>query len=244
MPPKVKITKEEIIQTALFLVRENGEQAINARAIATALHCSTQPILRHSVLCRHKTQLHFAATRLHVPMLFHCHSLQFASITKLRIASPLLCNAVPIYAITALCFATASQHFATLCLCRLSISAPKQCSIAHCYYSAMRFFAIARLVFATPQLGISVPLPCLSSPFLNQHSASHFSSATAHFVSEQRQNNAPSHIALTKQHFTLLHRCPSMRHLTSPMPSISAHRDTLTLQFLTILKHGITLPSS
>ena len=44
MPPKVKITKEEIIQTALFLVRENGEQAINARAIATALHCSTQPI--------------------------------------------------------------------------------------------------------------------------------------------------------------------------------------------------------
>ncbi|MBO5295645.1 MAG: TetR/AcrR family transcriptional regulator, partial [Clostridia bacterium] len=44
MPPKVKITKEEIIQTALSLVCENGEQAINARAIAAALHCSTQPI--------------------------------------------------------------------------------------------------------------------------------------------------------------------------------------------------------
>ena len=44
MPPKVKITKEEIVQTAVELVRKNGEQAINARAIASALHCSTQPI--------------------------------------------------------------------------------------------------------------------------------------------------------------------------------------------------------
>ena len=44
MPPKVKITKEDIVQAAVELVRENGEQAINARAIAHALHCSTQPV--------------------------------------------------------------------------------------------------------------------------------------------------------------------------------------------------------
>ncbi len=44
MPPKVKITKEDIVQTALALVRQNGIDAINARAIATALSCSTQPI--------------------------------------------------------------------------------------------------------------------------------------------------------------------------------------------------------
>ena len=44
MPPKVKITKEEIIRTSLDLVRQNGAQALNARAIAQALHCSTQPI--------------------------------------------------------------------------------------------------------------------------------------------------------------------------------------------------------
>lgn len=44
MPPKVKITKEEIIKIAVELVRANGEQSINARAIATALNCSTQPI--------------------------------------------------------------------------------------------------------------------------------------------------------------------------------------------------------
>lgn len=44
MPPKVKITKEDIINTSLALVREKGEEAINARAIASALECSTQPI--------------------------------------------------------------------------------------------------------------------------------------------------------------------------------------------------------
>jgi len=44
MPPKVKITKEQIVQTALFLLRQNGEGALNARSIAEALGCSTQPI--------------------------------------------------------------------------------------------------------------------------------------------------------------------------------------------------------
>ncbi len=44
MPPKVKITKEDIINTAVEFVRVNGEQAINARAIAAALNCSTQPV--------------------------------------------------------------------------------------------------------------------------------------------------------------------------------------------------------
>ena len=44
MPPKVKISKEDIVSTALELVRQNGPDAINARAIAAALNCSTQPI--------------------------------------------------------------------------------------------------------------------------------------------------------------------------------------------------------
>ena len=44
MPPKVKISKEEIVQTAMALVRTNGYKALNARAIAAALNCSTQPI--------------------------------------------------------------------------------------------------------------------------------------------------------------------------------------------------------
>ena len=44
MPPKVKITKKDIIDKALELVREGGAESINARGIANALNCSTQPI--------------------------------------------------------------------------------------------------------------------------------------------------------------------------------------------------------
>ncbi len=44
MPPKVKITKEDIINTAVGIVKESGDEALNARTIATILDCSTQPI--------------------------------------------------------------------------------------------------------------------------------------------------------------------------------------------------------
>ena len=54
MPPKVKITKQDIIDTALALIREGGESALNARAIAAALNCSTQsfPISPPWMICR------------------------------------------------------------------------------------------------------------------------------------------------------------------------------------------------
>ena len=44
MAPRVKVTKDDIINTAIDLIRNNGDGAINARAIANALNCSTQPI--------------------------------------------------------------------------------------------------------------------------------------------------------------------------------------------------------
>ena len=44
MPPKVKITREDIINAAVQLVRSSGMQAMNARAVAAALSCSTQPV--------------------------------------------------------------------------------------------------------------------------------------------------------------------------------------------------------
>ena len=44
MPPRIKITKDDIINKTLELVRINGKDAINARAIASSLNCSTQPI--------------------------------------------------------------------------------------------------------------------------------------------------------------------------------------------------------
>ena len=69
MPPKIKVTKENIISTAIELVRERGEDALNARTIASALNISTQPVfynfknmdeLREAVLeSAHKSYLGF-----------------------------------------------------------------------------------------------------------------------------------------------------------------------------------------
>ena len=44
MPPKVKVTKEDILHAALQIVRQSGDQALNARTVAAALGCSTQPV--------------------------------------------------------------------------------------------------------------------------------------------------------------------------------------------------------
>ena len=44
MPPKVKLSREDIIDTAISIIRESGVSALNARTIAAALNCSTQPV--------------------------------------------------------------------------------------------------------------------------------------------------------------------------------------------------------
>ena len=44
MPPKVRIKSDDIFNVALGLVRIGGEQAINARALAASMNCSTQPV--------------------------------------------------------------------------------------------------------------------------------------------------------------------------------------------------------
>ncbi len=49
MPPKARITKEEIIKTTVNLVRASGVDSINARAIASSLNCSTQPIFSNFI---------------------------------------------------------------------------------------------------------------------------------------------------------------------------------------------------
>lgn len=61
MPPKVKITKENIIGAAIDIARQNGADSINARSLAAHLDCSTQPIfsnfanmdeLRFALICK------------------------------------------------------------------------------------------------------------------------------------------------------------------------------------------------
>lgn len=44
MSPKVRVQKEEIILAALEIVREKGVESLNARTVAAALNCSTQPV--------------------------------------------------------------------------------------------------------------------------------------------------------------------------------------------------------
>jgi AcrR family transcriptional regulator len=44
MPPKVKINRDDIVNVAVDLVRRGGASALNARAVATELGCSTQPV--------------------------------------------------------------------------------------------------------------------------------------------------------------------------------------------------------
>lgn len=49
MPPKVKVTKEDIIAATIDMVREKGAEVLNARAIATQMGCSTQPIFSNYI---------------------------------------------------------------------------------------------------------------------------------------------------------------------------------------------------
>lgn len=44
MPPKAKVTKTDLIKAAAELIRKEGEEALNARAVAALLGVSTQPV--------------------------------------------------------------------------------------------------------------------------------------------------------------------------------------------------------
>ena len=47
MAPRVKVTGETVVNAAVEVVRECGAQALNARALAARLGCSTQPIFSY-----------------------------------------------------------------------------------------------------------------------------------------------------------------------------------------------------
>jgi len=47
MPPKIKITKEMIIDAAFEITRTEGADKLTARRISEYLNCSTQPVLYH-----------------------------------------------------------------------------------------------------------------------------------------------------------------------------------------------------
>ncbi|MBQ9923043.1 MAG: TetR/AcrR family transcriptional regulator [Clostridia bacterium] len=45
MPPRARVTREMILDAAFALVRAEGQEALNVRAVARHLGCSTQPVL-------------------------------------------------------------------------------------------------------------------------------------------------------------------------------------------------------
>ncbi|MCI8508726.1 MAG: TetR/AcrR family transcriptional regulator [Lachnospiraceae bacterium] len=45
MPPKAKITKEMIVDTAFNIMRKEGADKVTVRSISEQLNCSTQPVL-------------------------------------------------------------------------------------------------------------------------------------------------------------------------------------------------------
>ena len=44
MPPKAKVSREDILSACVEIIRQSGFDAVNARALASRLGCSTQPI--------------------------------------------------------------------------------------------------------------------------------------------------------------------------------------------------------
>lgn len=46
MPPKASFSREDILRVGVELVRAGGLESVNARSLAKALGCSTQPIFR------------------------------------------------------------------------------------------------------------------------------------------------------------------------------------------------------
>ena len=66
MPPKTRVTPEDILAAAIALVRESGAEALNARALAKKLNCSTQPIFsNYSGMEELKAEVTGAAKKLY-----------------------------------------------------------------------------------------------------------------------------------------------------------------------------------
>lgn len=65
MPPKIKVTEDAILETALELTREKGIAGLNARELAKTLGCSVQPVFRRFQSMENlKKELYHKAERL------------------------------------------------------------------------------------------------------------------------------------------------------------------------------------
>lgn len=66
MPPKAKITKEMIVDTAFYIAQEEGVEKVTARSISEQLKCSTQPVLYYfATIDEIKNQVYRKADEYH-----------------------------------------------------------------------------------------------------------------------------------------------------------------------------------
>lgn len=66
MPPKTQITKNIIIETGLNIIRDYGVESLNVRKIASAIKCSTQPIMyQFQTVEKLKDEIYFEADKYH-----------------------------------------------------------------------------------------------------------------------------------------------------------------------------------
>ena len=72
MPPKPKVTKDMIVHAAVEVVRQNGFENVNARTVASQLHCSTQPVMYHfATIDSLKRAAYAEADRMHTEYLMN-----------------------------------------------------------------------------------------------------------------------------------------------------------------------------
>ena len=72
MPPKAKITKEMIVETAFYIVQKEGGDRVTARSISERLKCSTQPVLYHfSTVDEIKKMVYKKADDYHTDYIMH-----------------------------------------------------------------------------------------------------------------------------------------------------------------------------
>ena len=73
MPPKQRITRDMIIDAAVEVARQQGPENINARTVATQLHCSTQPVMYHFTTIESLKKAAYAhVDQMHTDYLMRC----------------------------------------------------------------------------------------------------------------------------------------------------------------------------
>lgn len=83
MPPIIKITKENILKTALNIVNEEGINSLNARRLAKELNCSVQPLYyQFSNMDELKTELIKSAYKCYEEYIYETKNMEISYLSS------------------------------------------------------------------------------------------------------------------------------------------------------------------